>query len=47
MRKLMLFIGVALLGLGGQVLGQQDSVVRYRKIVAMISMRDGVKLFGL
>ncbi|HXB33810.1 MAG TPA: CocE/NonD family hydrolase [Puia sp.] len=45
MRKFMLFAGVVLLGFGGQVVGQQDSPVWYRKTVAMIPMRDGVKLF--
>ena len=41
----MLFFGLFIGVVAGSVSAQNDSAVRYRKTVAMIPMRDGVKLF--
>ena len=45
MSKPLLFLGLFLGLSAGSVVAQSDSAVRYKKTVAMIPMRDGVKLF--
>jgi predicted acyl esterase len=45
MRKLILFFGLLFGFAVGSAVAQSDSAVRYKKTVAMIPMRDGIKLF--